>query len=172
MKKSSIDDILHDPNVQILPPDYSLKKKIGEDVNIRDILTPEVVQKSQELIDSQQGDFIEWAFKDLVTLTHAFNALKKSPYADGHFKKLLNVAFSLKCQAGTFGFSLASNVAKSLYDYCNRITSIDEGAFVVLGKHVESLTVIFQQNIKGDGGDIGKELMGTLAMLINKYERK
>lgn len=170
--KSSSQQNREDDTVRVLPPDFSLKKKIGMNVNLNEIFTPERIAQAQKTIDDTQAEFVSWAQKDLIELDHAYRAIARNPEEapQERIDKVRKLAFSLKCQSGTFGFDLGSNVAKSLYSYTVRHEKYDRDNIAVLRKHIDSLEVIFQQNIQGDGGDIGKELSDKLEKLIAKFE--
>lgn len=158
-------------SVRILPPDYSIKEKIGKNVNLSEIFTPERIAAAQKTIDDTQAEFVDWAYKDLVELEHAYRAVAANPEAasPSRIEKIRKIAFSLKCQSGTFGYPLGSEVARSLYKYTTTHGSYNSQNIVVLRKHIDALQVILQQNIQGQGGDMGDELMGSLEKLVAKY---
>lgn len=158
-------------SVRILPPDFSLKRKIGMDIKLSEIFTPERIAAAQEAIDETRSEFVEWAQRDLMELEHAYRAIQRNETDNKLLKadKIRKLAFSLKCQSGTFGFDLGSSVAKSLYDFFNKHQALDADEMLVLRKHLDALQVIFQQNIQGDGADIGQELMATLDKLTAKF---
>lgn len=157
-----------DDSVRILPPDFSIKEKIGRDVDLSTIFTPERIAAAQKAIDDTQSEFVGWANKDLVELDHAFRALEKTPDDRVRIDKILKIAFSLKCQCGTFGFQLGSEVADSLYIYINEHPKLQAEQLTVIRKHIDSIGVILHQNIQGDGNKIGTELMANLHKLVKK----
>lgn len=159
------------PEVKILEPDFALKKKIGEKINIADIFTPERIAEAQQAIDDTQAEFLLWAEKDLAELDRAYKDFAVDP--EGAFYELdriRKIAFSVKCQAGTFSFALASEVAKSLYNYTMKH---DKGytpeRLSVLQKHIEAIRTIITKNIQGEGGPIGAELKDSLEKLVSKF---
>ena len=160
-----------DDSVRILPPDFSIKEKIGRDVDLASIFTPERIAAAQKAIDDTQSEFVGWANKDLVELDHTFRALERNPDDKAKLEKILKIAFSLKCQCGTFGFQLGSEVADSLYTYINAHPVIGPEQLMVIRKHIDSVGVILHQNIQGDGNKIGSELMANLRKLVAKFER-
>lgn len=162
-----------DEETHILPPDYSIKKKIGMDVDLRKIFTPERIQVAQKAIDDTQSDFVSWAQKDLAELEHAYRTLQQEigNSSPSSLQKIRKIAFSLKSQSGTFGFQLGSDVADSLYSYINQ-HDIDDENIQVIRKHIDALQVILQQNIQGDGQQIGAELKDNLNKLIAKFDKK
>lgn len=158
------------PEAVILPPDYNLKKKIGEDIDIREILSSENIRRSQEYIRNSQEEYLGWVMKDLVTMEHAYrSAIRDIDHCEPHAKKILRTAFAIKSQAGTYGYDLASEVAKSLYYFCEHHFQPQDTHLLYIRKHIEALTVIFQRNITGTGGLMGRELMHNLSLLGQRY---
>lgn len=160
-----------DESVRILPPSYKLKEKIGMDVKMSEIFTAERIAAAQKAIDDTQVEFVEWAQKDLGELENIYETIAKDPehYPKSCIEKIRNIAFSLKCQAGTFGYPLGSEVAKSLYRYTVDHGDYNRDNLIVVRKHIDALQVILQQNIQGDGGTMGTDLMGSLEKLVNKF---
>ncbi|MCH2548220.1 MAG: hypothetical protein MK052_11520 [Alphaproteobacteria bacterium] len=161
-----------DDAVRILPPNFNIKEKIGMNVNLSEIFTPERIAEAQQVIDDTQAEFVDWATKDLVELEHTYRIIAKDPANANatRIEKIRKIAFSLKCQAGTFGYPLGSDVAKSLYSYTTKHDSYTADNIAVLRKHIDALQVILQQNIQGEGGTMGKELIDGLEKLIKKYQ--
>jgi HPt (histidine-containing phosphotransfer) domain-containing protein len=164
---------LSDDEVRILPADYALKKIIGNDVDIRQFFSAENIEKAQQVINDHKESFLEWVLKDIHVLEESYaNAMTHLATCEPEIRKLAKTAFVIKSQAGTFGFGLATQVAKSLDDFCNQHFHPVPEHMKVIEKHIETLKVIFQKNITGDGGALGKELNQGLVQLIEKYKGK
>lgn len=159
-----------DDEVVEYKPDFSLKEKIG--VNINEILTKEVVNDSQEVINKSRKDFLKWVDNDLQTLESAYAELEKAPDTGSAYAiEIQKSAFSCKAQAGTFGFDLGSAVAKSLYDFLeNDYVEGDLNHVIVIRKHIDTLKTIFHMGVDGDGGKIGGAVYKALGKLIDKFE--
>lgn len=156
------DPLAGDKATIILPPDYTLKKMIGENVDIKQIFSEEKVANAQEAIDNYRDKFLEWAIKDIATLDECLK--------NKDIKAIEEISDRLKGQAGTFNFDLGTLVAKSLNKYCNSNAAPSAEQMVVIRKHLDTLAVVFGQKITGDGGTIGKELLENLFKLVEKYK--
>ncbi len=152
-----------------LDPDFSLKEKIGKDINVKEIFTKDVVEESQEVINETAEDFLKWVENDLSAIHDAYEALCKTPDDESCLKAMKKFAFTMKSQAGTFGYDLGSAVAKSLYDFCERVYEPKPDHLLGVEKHVQTLQSIFHTKIAGDGEKIGLELLNALNQLIKKY---
>lgn len=161
----------HDTDdARILEPDFSLKRKIGEDIDVSRIFTPERIAEAQQAIDDKKEEFLEWASKDLAALDEAYRDFTAAPVAAffelDHMRRL---SFSLKCQAGTFGFGLASEIARLLHQYLMQHSEFTENHLLVTRKHIEALRAVLVGKIQGNGGQTGKELLAHLKMLTDKF---
>lgn len=155
---------------QLIEANYSLKTKIGEDVSIKTILEPEWIKASETIIAQHMEAFFDWAREDFKALDQLFREGSNMPGAQSDI--MLNMAdhaFAMKSQAGIFGYSLASQVANSLYHYCTRPNRNREGQWIVIKQHIDALRSIFQLRIEGEGDRTGRELLESLQRLTRKY---
>lgn len=160
-------------DVTIHEPDFTLKKMIGEDVDIKKLFSAENVSKAQAVIETHKDSYLEWVKNDLKTLEECYKAATANvAECAADVQKLAKTAFVIKSQAGTFGYSLATAVAKSLDDFCTRDFSPSPEHLTVIRKHMDALHVIFLKHITGDGGPLGSELSGNLYKLVAKYKAK
>ena len=134
------------------------------------MLEPENVQKAQDSIDSHKDEFVKWAKDDIATLKTNLQAANNGSLTPEHLEAIINSAENLRDRGGTFGYPLLSQIAKSLVNYCTEITDPSSNHAVVIAKHIEGLQIIHGNKIEGEGGSIGKELMGSLTELTDKYK--
>lgn len=160
-------------DVSIHEPDFTLKKMIGEDVDIKKIFSAENINKAQAVIETHKDSYLEWVKNDLQALEDCYKGANSNIAGSmPEVQKLAKTAFVIKSQAGTFGYSLATAVAKSLDDFCTRDFHPNQEHLTVIRKHMDALQVIFLKNITGDGGALGSELSGNLYKLVAKYKAK
>ncbi len=156
---------------RIVRPENKLKKKIGEDVNMREILRPDVVRGAQKVINSKADDFMNWALDDLAEMEKAYNLMQQQAGRE-NMAVIIRNAEKLRDRSGTFGYQLGSQIAKSLALFCNELHGGEDYALIVIRQHLDGLETVFRANIKGDGGSMGLELMDGLRKLIAKYSGK
>lgn len=172
--KDQLKQLILDDIPRMIMPDYTLKKKIGLEVPAELINNPLTVATSEEEIHKAHTDFMMAMLKDVEALEKSYQLLIRSP---SHAKKLVGAieqaAFSIKSRAGVFGYLRASEVAQQLYGFCRRhYDKENKYHLIILEKHIQTIAVIFNNKITGDGGEIGKELMKDLARLINRYHKR
>jgi CheY-like chemotaxis protein len=157
-------------NLYMLDVDYSLREKLGGSVSARDLFSEENVKEAQRVINNSRGKFLEWVVGDLSELEEVYRALEVSP-EEHNVLAMANAAMRVKGRAGTFGYDLASHVAESLNDITRGSSYADPKRLIAVRKHIDVLYVIFQRNILGGGGAVGKDLMDSLEILSQKYRQ-
>jgi two-component system chemotaxis response regulator CheY len=154
--------------VAFLPPNLEIKQQIGEDTSAKDILTEQVVAQGQAAIQEAANQYIAWARDDIAKLEEAYQELTKRPSDPTAHHLLLSSAYAIKTQAGVFGYDLGSEVGKLLVDYLTTNVVIDENRLMVIRKHIDAITVIFNQKIKEAGREVAEDLVKSLRRLISK----
>lgn len=158
-------------DVTIVDPDFAIRQKIGEDVSVVDLFSPESVRTAQRLIHASRGEFLEWVMQDITRLEAAYHRLEANPgHSSDEVKVLYHAGMQVKSRAGIFGFDLASRVAESLTKITDNRPHADAALRTVVRKHLDALYVIFQRNIQGTGGKLGHDLMDSLHLLTQKYQ--
>ena len=161
---------IDDQDVTIIDPDFSLQERIGSKGAIRDIFSPENVRTAQQIIHDSKDEFLDWIVEDMRSLENAYSLLVSSEDPTSEtIRTLYYAALVIKSQAGTFGYDLASHVADSLVQITDECPDMDPTRLTVVRKHIDVLYVIFQRNMEGMGGQVGKDLLENLYLLSSKY---
>lgn len=151
-----------------LPANRELADAIGKDIKAADIFTESLIKKAQEELQGQEHVFVQWASDDIGKLESAFAEIAKNPTSSAARDTILQAAYSIKSQAGIFGYDLGTQVAGSLVDYLEAHQRIGEDQLTVLHKHIETIRVVFTHKIKESGGSLGLELLANLHKLVKK----
>lgn len=155
---------------RIIRPENKLKKKIGADINMREILQPEVLMQAQQIIYDKRDEFLGWASSSLLQMEEAYYGLHhNAPDPQALLAVLNREALSLRDRSGTFGYHLGSDIAKSLARYCALTSVTNEHLAVVARKHLDGLQIVYKDNVTDSGGMIGMELMSGLKKLVEKF---
>lgn len=152
----------------IFGPDFGLKQQMGTKQPLSEIITAEVLQEAQAAISSMSEDSMKWIFDDLRIMREAFDGMR-TVYNPKAMEKLKEAALSIKARAGTFGYSMASDVARLLYLFLSTdFEATNPRHLVVIDKHLQVLMVILAQKIKMREG-VGAELYSELERLIDSH---
>jgi hypothetical protein len=155
--------------VRVIKPDTSLKDRIGSDVNLRDILKPEVIEEAQQVIDEKKDEYLDLIRQDIAQMEAIFEKMPDVQVDMQLLATLLQHAQNVRDRAGTFHYQLASDIARSLINYSGRIRQDDAHYRLVLRKHLDGIQTVFRENITGSGGLVGVDLLESLQLLIEKY---
>ena len=156
---------------KILPPNYALKKKIGN-VNLDQILSPKAVEAAQEIIVQAAEKFQDEAFSEMENLEKLTRQFAASPPDIRQVVyKIIDSAFALKSQKGLGGYDLVATLAKSLQLLCEQMEPLEASAknMTIVNWHVDSMKRLLALKVKGSGGQIGEEILAELDK-INKQQ--
>jgi len=162
-------------NAKILSPNFKLKRKIGSENSIDKLISLEKIKKAETIVEESAQGFIEESIGDIDRLKKKFNIFmnefvtnKNSEEAKSALEELKEVSVRIKGNAGIYGYTLATNVANTLFSFCNANQIKTKRDLEVIDVHINALEIIFQKNIKGEFGVLGKELIRELSELIRK----
>lgn len=152
----------------VFQPDFRLKEKIGRDVSVTDLLKPETINQAQAVIQQSRQDFVAWIKEDIIFMQELLEQLQDTSWDAKLLDQFMRLVLQVKARAGTFGYPLASEIARKLYVFCEEGYRAKADHMLVVRKHTEGLRVVIHNNIEGDGGEIGRELLKSLNLLAEK----
>lgn len=155
---------------KLVLPEFLLKQRIGLYDSLDSIITPEVLQHAQEVIENLKDDSLVWIKQYLHVVEVEYSNMVQRPSEDS-LDIILEALLSLKGNAGIFGYATASQLAHQLYqfmrfDYVMGNTRHNH----VLLKHIQSLMVLL--SAKAEGSTLEKEgwLLNGLKQMISKFQ--
>ncbi|MFZ4541429.1 MAG: response regulator [Rickettsiales bacterium] len=150
----------------IFAPDLSIRQSIGITVPLSTFITPDILKEAQKAIDALGDESQSWIREDIAQMQEAYGAMKKVYTTHAH-DSLQEAVLSIKARAGTFGYRLASDVARLCFVFLStHFSPTILSHLIVIQKHIEVLTVIFAKDIKEREG-MGAELYTELERLMN-----
>lgn len=168
------EEVLHEIQPEtpiVLLPEQKLKRKIGiATSSLASIITPEVLARAQKAIEDMSDESLNWIKEDLAQLEAAFANVSRNNALDA-LEEIKSAALSIKARAGTFGYGLASDIARTLYLFLSSdYVSMNKQHNLVILKHIETLKVVFAGNVKERDG-MGAELAQELQRLIERLRK-
>lgn len=152
----------------IIPPNnLRQKQKMAGVAGTLDGVWLDAAERS---IESAKDDYVEAVGEDLARLQAAYDAaVKDTGNRAARIQDLYSIVQTVKGQGASFGYPLISSVgaqlARFIEDCGDALTDAQmEGVKV----HVETLRLIMQQKMEGDGGPIGQKLLAGLGLVIKK----
>lgn len=151
-------------DAKVLPPDYSLKRKIGN-IDLDLIFTPKAIAEAQKVIDKSIPKLDDETGKEVKKLHELSNILFSDPSKwESVLKSIASSAFAIKTKAGLGGHELVATISKSLQLFCeqqNRAEISSKDKEIIIW-HIDSITRLFDLEISGHGGKLGEEILAEL----------
>lgn len=150
------------------PPNTDLKKQIGDDIMAIDIFTEALVAQAQQELQSKEAEFIDWTATDIAQMETAFAALTANLGDASAHASMVEMAYTIKEQAGIFGYDLGTQIGGQLVDYLESHPHITRDQLVIVRKYIDTIAVVFAQKIKHASPEISGELLRALRKLVEK----
>ena len=155
-----------DDGVRIIPPDLTLKKKLGG-TSLDRILSPQAVEAAQQVIAGASDQFLEACVAEVDKLELAVQKLAAAPdQCRSLMREVIDFTFSLKANAGLGGYDLISLLAKSCHQRGELLSEagvLMPATLLVLKWYVESLKRMLAIKVKGmGGGAVGVAILAEL----------
>ena len=129
-----------------------------------------LIQKADQAVRKLGGEFEEIFLQNVAEISKSMAEIKMGGEGQAvALTEMRKTLHDLRGQAGTFGYPLVSHVGDSACKFIDNSEKVSANEVEVLNMHVDALKAISAAKIKGDGGDIGKELMNGLRKVIVKY---
>jgi CheY-like chemotaxis protein len=151
----------------------SLKQKLaGRGAGDPDapLIDPDLLKAAEDKIAEMEGDYSDWVAETIEELSQAHHrALEDPGNAVGQLRIINRVGHELRGQGGIFGYPLMTQFGKSLYDVTGEDARIGASLLDLIDAHIDLIRIVTKQKIKGDGGAIGKQLLGSLVEARKKF---
>ena len=130
-----------------------------------------LLDQAEESLQRSSLDFTEWARTYLGNLWELCDVAMKIPGSRRkHFEEINLLAHELRGQGGTFGYPLISVLGKMLYDATRRGCREDDNGVEIVKAHIDSMRAVIRDKVFGDGGEVGRALLKSLQLAIEKHE--
>ena len=160
------------PQVRYYRLRNALKEKAssGQPGNGPGTIALEALQAAEAEFEKMAEDYPDWVQSYLRKLYELHGRCVDTPeLRHEFFRTLRELAHDLKGQGGTFGYTLISIFGESLYDATRPRDDYTDNYVEIVKAHVDAMRAVIKGRIKGDGGQIGKELSITLHKAIERY---
>lgn len=108
--------------------------------------------------------YLEWTEEAIQDLSALIATVPGSVEADTS-KRIYEISHNIKGMGTSFGFPLMTEAGRSMCLYL-RTRGDDALHRPVLDAHLKSFKIILSKRMMGDGGDLGKDLIGRLNQLV------
>lgn len=153
-------------SAQFIRPPHSLGKAIVGDGPAR--MDPELLKKAEAVVKQMEEDFPEWADDYLDQMRAALDAAKADPAAaHEQIQRIFTLVMDLKGQAGSYGYQMLTLIGDLLKGYTEDLGQLDRRTVQIIEAHIDAMQAALRQGVKGDGGDVGRQIVGDLQKLVD-----
>lgn len=155
------------PQAQVINPPQTLQSKVEK--GGPGAVDLDALAKAEDVIANLADDYLDWVKEDLVRLEKAYEQLKSG---EGDIKENLDsvfqVAHDMKGQGGSFGYDLMTAIGDQLCRLVEKMDKVGPREVNMVRVHIDAMRVIIMKDLKGDGGDEGRQLLMGLTLVGDK----
>lgn len=154
---------------QVYKANFSLQQKIGAGP-----LDDRAVKRMQKVIDDNEVDFTPLGNQFLAELETAIATARAAEGNDisAYRDQLAAPVMQLKANATIFHYSLIGNLANVMLSFLEAVKELDKDAIEIIQAHHTTLKAIIAKKMKGDGGDVGAQMVKELKDACARYYNK
>ena len=132
---------------------------------------PDVLRQAEQAVDDLQGDYPAWAQTDNDGLREAINCARSDPKTlPQAISDIYKCALDLKGQGGGFEYDLITSTGDLLTKFMEERETFSSRDFKIICAHVDAMQAVIRQDIKGDGGKVGNQIVDGLSELVLKKD--
>lgn len=155
--------------VQIVPNDDRLRRKLGVSAAMPLKLDAARLAEAEKAIAQMEGSYRDWLETDLKSVGAAIERIAADPKnALPHIKVARGLLHDIRGQGGTFDYGLITAIADSLHDLLRASETPDARLIDLMRIHMDALRVVQLKGLKGDGGEEGRAMRQMLALAVAK----
>ena len=139
----------------------SLRAELGDDFKVVEYITEEKIRTCEQLLQKAVDDFFIDAEQDLRALERMTHDLTADTI-EQHAHQMETHAYNIRSLAKVLGFTLITEVCIHLVATLGSGKLSAEKRKAILKNLTSALRLTFIQNIRDDGGVVGKELLNSL----------
>lgn len=150
-----------DASFELIELPNTLKEKVGAGG-----FDPIALRRADVAVEDMSEEYEVRLQAEVAALDEAFRAMRRSGAFDQ--ARLFACAHGLRGEAGTFGYPLVSAIGNTLARYLDTKPALDAAACEIVESHINALRAVVVRKVKGDGGEIGAQLVQGLAAMVTR----
>ena len=150
----------------IYPPN-TLKNKVTVDAGSVDLVA---IEQAEAAIADMKDDYLVWVKEDIDKLQGAYDkAVGDVAGRAAAQEDIFSFAHDIKGQGGSFGYPLMTAVGNQLCKFIEGVDgTLSDAQLEVVKVHIDTMRLVIQEKMEGDGGKAGDRLLKGLTAVITK----
>ena len=133
-------------------------------------IDPKALEAATSALEKMSEDYPDWVGKVILDLReHLLRCIDTPADRPKCYVKIREIAHDMKGQGGTFGYPLITTFASSLVYCVGPKSGTADNHIEIIKSHVDSMSAVIKDRVKGSGGEIGKALTRGLKEAIEKH---
>ncbi len=134
-----------------------------------DDVLQEKIAMAEEAMRALAETFVPYAREEVARLSVLVTEAREAPGVnDETVQAMFQIAHNIKGQGTSFGYDLVTDVGASLSELTRGSGPRDGQSLDVIDHHARVLRTILDEDIRGDGGELGRQLVTKLRALTLK----
>ncbi len=126
------------------------------------------LERAEQVITELSDSYVDWAREDLAKIQKAYEELK-SGSGDDPLDAVFQISHDIKGQGGSFDYALMTIIGDMLCRYIESLGGeVTPKSIEVIELHINALHAVISQELKGEGGPIGNQLLSGLELVVKK----
>lgn len=156
---------------EYIDPPKVLKGKVGTGG-----ISTFLIERAQEAIEENtKADFTEYANGYLSKIREAMakaQGEKKQSIQNAHARTITENIMMLKANGGMYGYYLITSISEVALHFADSVKKYNDDYFKIIDAHNNSIALILGHKLKGDGGNVGSQLVKELRDAVQRYNKK
>lgn len=127
---------------------------------------PDPIAMADKAVEEQGKFYLDRSRDDLASLRAVFErGMGDCADRSDALRSMFALAHNMRGQGGSFGYHMVTDIASSLCDLLRDRTDLTDAAMKIVKLHIDALGIVFEHDLKGDGGAQGRKLLERLSGL-------
>jgi hypothetical protein len=132
-------------------------------------ISESMLKTAEQILLRHSADYVSRAEEQIEILVKTVQEAKlEEASRPVLFANIFKQSHDIRGLGSTFGYELMTEIGGSLCTFLEGIERRDDAAMEVVSAHVDALCAVLANNVKGDGGLVGREITDILAKAITK----
>lgn len=129
-----------------------------------------LLQRVEKAMENLSDEFVSIYHEDVERIgARMTEALADPTEMDAAVSAIRVSLHDLRGQAGTFGYELVIRISDSACKFIDLSDRFGRVELMVLNMHVDALRAVKQQDVRGEGGTTGIDLMNGLRAVVGRH---
>lgn len=156
--------------VRYFPSPKTIRERIGKDFEFDEA----AIAEAQRELEEWSEDFVDWTKTHIEKLDQAIAKCSNAGMRERRdvLNDINQHAHELRGLGGTFGFPLVTEVSMTLFELTlGKVKPTDE-CIAFVKTHIDTLRAIIRENVRGEGGPVGQELVRELTVMNKEFRSR